>query len=566
MKKIYSYWLKMFYVYAMYFIAAVAVIFAVCAYSYRNYTIKVALEYSENLLKTGEVNFDTELKQYASVLHNAGSERIKEIVDKKQEYGSAGIYEYNMSQALQNYANRIKGVRGVVFFDNDFQMVSIGSRTPEIFYEWQRRYVDILEKYKGGEIWRSDEQSVVLCKKLYDYDTQLVPIGYIYIIINPEEVIKACTELKKTDDEFIILNDANEIILSSDKNMIGKSCDDIISNDKKRYKYNGVKYYIFFTQSRKCNLKYGYMMNLNSINKSENIVILRFLAMVLIFGVFILLQVKKTYRRQGEPINEITNCMREASQGNLKSRTTYSKNDEIGYLSVEFNKMMDKLDEQVNQIMEMEIQLKKAQLMAYESQINPHFLYNTLDLIRMMSMTEESDKVEEIIVSLADMLRYNLSAETEVRICDEIKSIEDYFKILSMRFGDKFDYNIDVDDRVMNCRILKFIIQPLVENSVRHGIGKTDKPGIIEVTAKLVGEEIAIVVSDNGVGMTKLQIDDIKNSFDDNSSSENHIGLKNIYKRLYLFYGEKSIIEIYSHEGKNTKILLKIPYTETNGD
>ena len=153
MKKIYSYWLKMFYVYAMYFIAAVAVIFAVCAYSYRNYTIKVALEYSENLLKTGEVNFDTELKQYASVLHNAGSERIKEIVDKKQEYGSAGIYEYNMSQALQSYANRIKGVKGVVFFDNDFQMVSIGSRTPEIFYEWQRRYVDILEKYKGGEIW-----------------------------------------------------------------------------------------------------------------------------------------------------------------------------------------------------------------------------------------------------------------------------------------------------------------------------------------------------------------------------------------------------------------------------
>ena len=286
--------------------------------------------------------------------------------------------------------------------------------------------------------------------------------------------------------------------------------------------------------------------------------------MVLIFGIIILVNVKKTYKKQGVPINEITMCMKEASEGNLKSRTTYNKNDEIGYLSVEFNKMMDKLDEQINKIMEMEIQLKKSQLKAYESQINPHFLYNTLDLIRMMSMTEEGDKVEEIIVALASMLRYNLSSETEVRICDEIKSIEDYFKILSMRFGDKFDYNIDVDDRIAKCKILKFIIQPLVENSVRHGIGKTEKPGLIEVACKLIGNEIAIIVSDNGVGMSEEKIDKIKNSF--NLPAEEHIGINNIYKRLTLFYGEKSIMEIYSEEDKGTRILLKIPYTGTDGD
>lgn len=566
MKKIYSYWLKMFYVYTMYFIAAVAVIFAVCTYSYRQYTIDVALEYSENLLKTGEVNFDADLKQYASLLHNIGAYGIKEVVDRKSEYNSEGLYEYNMSQALQAYANRIKGISGVVFFDNDMQPVSIGSRDPDKFYDWQKKYCNLLEQYNGTEIWRCDGQSLVLCKKLYIYEEKLVPIGYIYIIINPDEVIKSCTELKKTDDEFIVLNDVNEIILGSDKSMIGKKQEEIINNKKNKYRYNNISYYIFCTESRSCNLRYGYMMNINSINKSENMVILRFFAMVLIFGVLILLMVRKIYRRQGEPINEITRCMHEASGGNLKSRTTYNKNDEIGYLSVEFNKMMDKLDEHVNQIMEMEIQLKKAQLKAYESQINPHFLYNTLDLIRMMSMTEDSDKIEEIIVSLADMLRYNLSPETKVRICDEIKSIEDYFKILSMRFGDKFDYNIDVDEQVRNCRILKFIIQPLVENSVKHGTGKMNKPQFIEVACKLVGSDIAIIVSDNGVGMSQQQIEEIKKSFEDNSDSEKHIGIKNIYKRLRLFYGEKSIIEIYSTEGKNTKVLLKIPYTETDGD
>ena len=564
MKKIYSYWLKMFYVYAIYFIAAVAVIFAVCAYSYRSYTVNVALQYSLNLLKTGEVNFDTELKQYAEVLHNVGAEKIAEITEKKAEYESAGLYEYDLSQALQTYANRIKGVSGVVFFDNDMQMVSVGTGHPEKFYDKQEKNISILEKLDGSEIWRCDGENIILCKKLYVYNTKLVPIGYIYVIINPDDVIKSCSEIKKSDDEYIILNDLDEVILSSDKSMIGKAESDIFKANKSQFEYNDTNYYIFKTKSKNCNLQYGYMMNIDSINKSERLVILRFLALILIFGIIILIKVKGTYKKQGVPINEITDCMREASRGNLKSRTTYNKNDEIGYLSVEFNNMMDKLDEQVNRIMEMEIQLKKSQLKAYESQINPHFLYNTLDLIRMMAMTEDADKIEEIIVALASMLRYNLSAETEVRICDEIKSIEDYFKILSMRFGDKFDYNIDVDDRIAKCKILKFIIQPLVENSVKHGIGRTEKPGLIEVACKLVGNEIAIIVSDNGIGMTRQQVEEIKTNLD--SQSDEHIGIKNIYKRLKLFYGDKSIIEIYSEEDKGTRILLKIPYTETDGD
>ncbi|MDD6484452.1 MAG: sensor histidine kinase [Clostridiales bacterium] len=566
MKKIYSYWLKMFYVYTMYFITAVAVIFAVCTYSYRQYTIGVALEYSKNLLKTGEANFDADLKQYASLLHNFGAYEIKDVVDKKSEYISEGIYEYNMSQALQAYANRIKSIRGVVFFDNDLQQVSIGIQDTDKFYDWQKKYSNLLEEYNGAEMWRCDGQSLVLCKKLYTYEEKLVPIGYIYIIINPDDVAKSCDELKKTDDEFIVLNDVNEIILSSDKSMISKNREEIIKNKKNKYRYNNTSYYMFCTESRLRNLRYGYMMNINSINKSENMVILRFFTIVLIFGLLTLLMVRKIYRRQGEPLNEITRCMHEASNGNLRSRTTYNKNDEIGYLSIEFNKMMDKLDAHINQTMEMEIQLKKAQLKAYESQINPHFLYNTLDLIRMMSITEESDKVEEIILSLADMLRYNLSPETKVRICDEIKSIENYFKILSIRFGDKFDYSFDVDEQVKNCRILKFIIQPLVENSVKHGTGKMNKAQFIEVACKLVGSDIAIIVSDNGVGMSQQHIEEIYKSFEEDSDSEKHIGIKNIYKRLRLCYGDKSIIEIYSTEGKNTKVLLKIPYTETDGD
>ena len=253
-------------------------------------------------------------------------------------------------------------------------------------------------------------------------------------------------------------------------------------------------------------------------------------------------------------------CMNAAGEGNLKSRTSYDKNDEIGFLSTEFNRMMERLDELVNLNMNMEIQLKKAQIRAYESQINPHFLYNTLDLIRMISVNGESDKLETVIVSISSLLRYNLSTETEVYIEQEIKAIEDYFKILNIRYGDKFDYDIEVDPEVMNCRILKFLIQPLIENSVKHGIEISDKQGYIELSCKKVGDEIAIIVRDNGAGMSQEKLNEVVENMKNENASDDHIGIRNIYKRMTLFYQNRGTIDFYSKENEVTQVLLKIPF------
>ena len=228
--------------------------------------------------------------------------------------------------------------------------------------------------------------------------------------------------------------------------------------------------------------------------------------------------------------------------------------------------MMERLDELVNLNMTMEIQLKKAQIRAYESQINPHFLYNTLDLIRMISVNGESDKLETVIVSISSLLRYNLSTETEVYMEQEIKAIEDYFKILNIRYGDKFDYDIEIDPEVLRCRILKFLIQPLIENSVKHGIEACDKQGYIELTCKKIGDEIAIVVRDNGAGMSEEKLREVTENMQNDDASDDHVGIRNIYKRMTLFYQNRGTLDFFSKENEFTQVLLKIPFLSADED
>lgn len=286
--------------------------------------------------------------------------------------------------------------------------------------------------------------------------------------------------------------------------------------------------------------------------------------MALGFSIVLILIVNKIYKHHGKPISEMLRCMEDVRHGNLTSRVEYSGDDEIGLLGEEFNKMIEKLDEQVNHIMQMEIQVKDAQLMAYENQTNPHFLYNTLDLVRMMSINKENDKIENVVVSLSRILRYNLSQETTVALADEVRCAESYFDIWYMRIGDKFEYEFDIDDSLMNCHVVKFILQPLIENAIKHGIEPMErKDGFITVIAQKHDNRIIINVADNGVGITKEKLKEIKENIKNQGCSNNHIGLQNLYKRLILFYGEENVfMDIFSEADQSTQVLIEIPYKE----
>ena len=562
-KKIRFFWKKLFLVYMVTFCIAITAIFVVSAYSYAINIIKVSGDYVKNIASAVRDNMDIELNQYSNILHSVSSADIETVINNKYEYGNEKIYAYHLAQQLQNYSDKVSGVTGICFVDNDGMEVGVGVWNEEKIHHIHKEELDTMNNLDGQEVWNYCDGSIVLSKKLYAYSSVMKPIGYIHIMINENRLIDICSHSKKDKDIFLILGMSDNIVLSNEDRLKGGNTKELGVSDN-NFAYEGNKYQLYYEKSNNFNLTYCYLMNKTAINNGIYMIILKFLLMALGFSIVLILIVNKIYKHHGKPISEMLRCMEDVRHGNLTSRVEYSGDDEIGLLGEEFNKMIEKLDEQVNHIMQMEIQVKDAQLMAYENQTNPHFLYNTLDLVRMMSINKENDKIENVVVSLSRILRYNLSQETTVALADEVRCAESYFDIWYMRIGDKFEYEFDIDDSLMNCHVVKFILQPLIENAIKHGIEPMErKDGFITVIAQKHDNRIIINVADNGVGITKEKLKEIKENIKNQGCSNNHIGLQNLYKRLILFYGEENVfMDIFSEAGQSTQVLIEIPYKE----
>ena len=562
-KKIRFFWKKLFLVYMVTFCIAITAIFVVSAYSYAINIIKVSGDYVKNIASAVRDNMDIELNQYSNILHSVSSADIETVINNKYEYGNEEIYAYHLAQQLQNYSDKVSGVTGICFVDNDGMDVGVGVWNEEKIHHIHKEELDTMNNLDGQEVWNYCDGSIVLSKKLYAYSSVMKPIGYIHIMINENRLIDICSHSKKDKDIFLILGMSDNIVLSNEDRLKGGNTKELGVSDN-NFAYEGNKYQLYYEKSNNFNLTYCYLMNKTAINNGIYMIILKFLLMALGFSIVLILIVNKIYKHHGKPISEMLRCMEDVRHGNLTSRVEYSGDDEIGLLGEEFNKMIEKLDEQVNHIMQMEIQVKDAQLMAYENQTNPHFLYNTLDLVRMMSINKENDKIENVVVSLSRILRYNLSQETTVALADEVRCAESYFDIWYMRIGDKFEYEFDIDDSLMNCHVVKFILQPLIENAIKHGIEPMErKDGFITVIAQKHDNRIIINVADNGVGITKEKLKEIKENIKNQGCSNNHIGLQNLYKRLILFYGEENVfMDIFSEADQSTQVLIEIPYKE----
>ena len=562
-KKIRFFWKKLFLVYMVTFCIAITAIFVVSAYSYAINIIKVSGDYVKNIASAVRDNMDIELNQYSNILHSVSSADIETVINNKYEYGNEEIYAYHLAQQLQNYSDKVSGVTGICFVDNDGMEVGVGVWNEEKIHHIHKEELDTMNNLDGQEVWNYCDGSIVLSKKLYAYSSVMKPIGYIHIMINENRLIDICSHSKKDKDIFLILGMSDNIVLSNEDRLKGGNTKELGVSDN-NFAYEGNKYQLYYEKSNNFNLTYCYLMNKTAINNGIYMIILKFLLMALGFSIVLILIVNKIYKHHGKPISEMLRCMEDVRHGNLTSRVEYSGDDEIGLLGEEFNKMIEKLDEQVNHIMQMEIQVKDAQLMAYENQTNPHFLYNTLDLVRMMSINKENDKIENVVVSLARILRYILSQETTVALADEVRCAESYFDIWYMRIGDKFEYEFDIDDSLMNCHVVKFILQPLIENAIKHGIEPMErKDGFITVIAQKHDNRIIINVADNGVGITKEKLKEIKENIKNQGCSNNHIGLQNLYKRLILFYGEENVfMDIFSEADQSTQVLIEIPYKE----
>lgn len=274
------------------------------------------------------------------------------------------------------------------------------------------------------------------------------------------------------------------------------------------------------------------------------------------------------------PIISLARTMRKAQLQSFEMKSVKSF-DEIGLLQHGYNLMMHRIKELIEHEYQYQIEVKNAQLLALQAQINPHFLNNTLNLIGGMALVKQAPEIYQITRIMGDLLRYSIRSENEmVSLQDEMTHTRNYLFIQEQRFAGRCHTVIETDQEVMDCLVPKFILQPLVENAFEHGLQAKEGAWHLHIRILLIDKRVIVMIKDDGVGVLPEKLAllraGLRNGSDTDESSVNlpgprrrrSIGLRNVHTRLRLHFGEAYGIRMFSKSMAGTLILMKLPYAD----
>ena len=253
--------------------------------------------------------------------------------------------------------------------------------------------------------------------------------------------------------------------------------------------------------------------------------------------------------------------MERIKKGETDLRVTVKRDDEIGELGKGFNEMLDQIESLLVREYEIKLLLNRAEYNALQAQINPHFLYNTLDTMSSIAQIRHCDEVSHLCQSLSNIFRYSLDMKNPFStVAKEIVHLKNYIYVMNVRMRDNVAYDFDIDDDILKCTVPRICIQPLVENALNHGLRNVRGEKRIVIRAKSEEDVLVISVEDNGVGLDDADEMNRKMSENDLDMVErgNSIGLININARVKMLYGDAYGIRVESRPGEGTKVRLTV--------
>ena len=332
-----------------------------------------------------------------------------------------------------------------------------------------------------------------------------------------------------------------------------------------------IQYYIYYQTKSIENLTMQLNKQVSSFIFLMVIIEVLIVAVVVTVTVFVLNSITK-------PIGNLCKVTDQISEGDFTVRTNVDTRDEIAVLGESVNGMTEKLEVMVNKIKEDERKMRYAELRLLQEQINPHFLYNTLDTIVWLIEGKDSDSAVNMVVSLSEFFRLVLSKGKEyITIQEEELHIISYLQIQQARYRDILEYEIKISPEIYSYKILKLTLQPLVENALYHGIKYKRAKGKITITGKLIDDKIYLAVEDNGVGMEPEKLEKLRVEITRPCTEiEAGFGLANVNERIRMNFGAEYGMTIDSAKGEGTRVGIVIPaelfdaaedmVSETEGD
>ncbi|MCT4687221.1 sensor histidine kinase [Vallitalea sp.] len=387
-------------------------------------------------------------------------------------------------------------------------------------------------------------------RKINDIDTGK-ELGIVIVNIDAKHLENIIDEIELGENGDIYLIDKdNTIVYFKNHDLIGEKLDidydkdNIVVSDtslKSNWKLIGIV------------PKYSYRKEIEQFNRIFLYFSIIAILTIIIFSIIISKSIES-------PINNLIDAMKEVQKGNLNVNIIKKQKNEIGILANHFEEMIDELKYFIDKVYKQEIINREAEIKALHAQLNPHFLYNTLDTIYWMLIIKEEEEIGDLVVALANILRYSISRGEEfVTIKEDIEQLKNYLYIQKTRFEDKLIVNIDVSSDIDNCMIPKLLLQPLVENSINHGFKKMKFNGSIHIKGYINNNEIIFEVIDNGIGMLHEKIKDIFNGNLKVDSKHTGLGLKAVDERIKIIYGCQYGLNISSVPNEYTHVKVTLP-------
>lgn len=534
--------------------------------------------YYSNLILVKKTN--DYLKNLASVTLSKVESTVSDIENVAFYINGNDIIQEALKKEAKNISDRTdsyvlyREIRNVMsmyaLFRQEINAMGILSESGQEYIYTKIRFGEpfVIRTYirEDKQYWAVDEDRIILMKKLFAYPTQEY-LGHVALDVNRSSFSKIISDIELSENGMIFLvNEEGTILVSAPDGDLGIPLEpalmECFGTDEEFYSdiVIGKEHYSVYN-SRPTAAGWHMMLAIprdyyaGGIGELRNTVFIITFVTALVAGLFSVM----ISRSITKPLRKLSAAMEAFGQGDFDINCVVESEDEIGRLSNTFNQMVTDMNEMLNSVYEQKMMKQEAQMKSLQMQINPHFLYNTLDTINWMARIRQADEVGDMAAALGNMMRYSLSKRSFVQLAEEVKNLNDYIAIQNMRYGDKMEARIEIDKELMDLFIPKLLIQPLLENAIVHGMEEKVEKGTIIVTAWREDGELYIQVKDDGVGMTEDTITQLlSEDYSVKKKGHTSIGIVNVNRRIQMIYGTGYGLQIQSVLGAGTKMTIHI--------
>ncbi|WP_438449198.1 sensor histidine kinase [Gorillibacterium sp. sgz5001074] len=554
---------------------------------YGHYQSKV-MQFTESTIQQLKRNIDYSLKSYDTLTRQliylpdiqqlmrkseSGGVKSDDMIVLELQFGNIKQRKREfMSMELYNRSG--ERIYTGIYSDN----VPIARTNPHIFERLDHSSGELLFIGSYRNLYRSPV--LTFARKVSNSSASSLGdrLGYLIVNIEQDMLNNIFRTLRIGDSGYFFLIDANETILAHDNDdltshvldMADPVTAEMMRNPSGSYAKNigSKRYMVFFDTASYFGVKMAGIVPSAELKKKVYMLIWFGAAFFALFGMMIIVAATLISRTIINPLHKLQSLMQDVHDGNLEVQMNYKGKDEIAILAHYFNSMIKQLNELITEVYQSKIREqelmfleKEAQLRALQQQINPHFLYNTLESIKWMAFRKGSEEIVEMTTALGQFFRGSITKSAGLILMEEeLSHLKHYLDIQKIRAKSRFDIIWDVAEALHACLTVKLILQPIVENAIIHGLDQMEADGLLLIRGYMDGDHMYIDILDNGAGMAEEQWLELKRIVE-GSQGNGHfgIGLVNVFRRLNLYFNDRYAWRIDSRPGRGTLVQLRLP-------